>query len=269
VSFAGDDKMKRAYSQFIFKGPNTIDFYTTSSVNDICTHLKKSGILLPTEDEYNELSGLCYAASMIEKEAKLGSCKHFFFKGDGMRDWLMKCAAPLNSEKTSILFNNAPTKNHIHVLPFMFHFLGGNSPSYLCAWVPQYGGAEPFLFILLGKNQPEPHLIRYIRNGTSIERYDGEVAVVSSALAYIQCFPDTVKDGIPDDLKHQNYYRKSLCKSIGTHHSLIQHNGPSPHYRVGHFRLLSSDKFVHKKGRIIFVHGTFVKGKAATVQEIK
>ncbi|WP_293888597.1 MULTISPECIES: hypothetical protein [unclassified Sphingobacterium] len=38
-----------------------------------------------------------------------------------------------------------------------------------------------------------------------------------------------------------------------------------PHFRKGHFRLLQSDYFTNKKGEIIFVSETMVKGKAKTV----
>jgi hypothetical protein len=39
----------------------------------------------------------------------------------------------------------------------------------------------------------------------------------------------------------------------------------SPHWRRGFFRLLLSEKFVHKKGQSVYVKGSFVKGKANDV----
>lgn len=39
----------------------------------------------------------------------------------------------------------------------------------------------------------------------------------------------------------------------------------SPHLRRGHFRFLQSEKFVNKKGCIVFVSETMIKGQAKTV----
>jgi len=39
----------------------------------------------------------------------------------------------------------------------------------------------------------------------------------------------------------------------------------TPHFRSGYFRHLSSDFYKNKKGQIIFIHETFVKGTAQTV----
>ena len=39
----------------------------------------------------------------------------------------------------------------------------------------------------------------------------------------------------------------------------------SPHYRRGHLRHLTSERFVHKRGQTVFVRGSFVKGKAFDV----
>ena len=54
-------------------------------------------------------------------------------------------------------------------------------------------------------------------------------------------------------------YKKSNSSKI------IIRDGPCPHYRVGHFRYLSSERFRVKRGMTVFVHGAFVKGKAKTV----
>lgn len=39
----------------------------------------------------------------------------------------------------------------------------------------------------------------------------------------------------------------------------------SPHYRRGHFRVLISERFTHKRGETVFVKGTFIKGKSFDV----
>lgn len=81
---------------------------------------------------------------------------------------------------------------------------------------------------------------------------------------YLSCFPDQIKAGIPDDLKHSNYYQGQR-RTIGISEKVIIRDGPTPHYRVGHFRMLQSARYKNKKGQVVFVHGCFVKGKAETV----
>jgi len=90
-----------------------------------------------------------------------------------------------------------------------------------------------------------------------------------NTIAYMNCFPDCVADGVPKDL-----FEKSVRK---TDRNVTLHladkikdieNSPTskiPHFRKGHFRSLQSDYFANKKGQIIFVAETMVKGKAKTV----
>lgn len=81
---------------------------------------------------------------------------------------------------------------------------------------------------------------------------------------YMSCFPEQVKDGIPTDAKRAEYARGN-AKTIGVSETVVCRDGPTPHYRSGHFRLLSSDRYVNKKGQVVFIHGCFVKGQAKTV----
>jgi len=212
---------------------------------------------------------LAYNAGVLELDAAFGRCTHFFFTGEGMHKWLLNCAAPLTEEQSKIISQSEEFKGRASKA-FMLHFVGGNSPVYLCRWI--FAGINiqtnqtimrTNLFVLRGRNKS----IISLSPGEDTDDSEMKIcqSVLSSAFAYMQCFPDTVKDGIPKDLTNINHYGKTPCKSIGMHHSLVQHDGPCPHYRVGHFRFLSSEKFVHKKGQTIFIHGCFVKGQALTV----
>jgi hypothetical protein len=262
--------MKQAYGQYIYPPKQSLEMMVKLTFNEMFDKIKAD---INCEDaECLKKTVFTFNATQIEHAALTGECLHYFFTGSGMHNWLLNCAAPLSKEQSEII--SISRSNSSHSSPFMLHFQGGGSPVYLCQFNIKnimvdvtpivVNDDKIYLYILKGKYHP---VIWSSIGGESSN--DPEInrckAVVSSALAYIQCFPDMVKNGIPDDLKHENYYRKSICKSIGMHHSLIEHAGPCPHYRIGHFRLLSSDKFVHKKGQVIFVHGTFVKGKALTV----
>jgi len=78
-----------------------------------------------------------------------------------------------------------------------------------------------------------------------------------------QCFPEMFKEGVPVDLvKHEAWYRKL----VGAVAVRTGRKGGSvcAHLRQGHFRLLKSEKFRHKRGQVIFVKPAMVKGKAQT-----
>ena len=83
---------------------------------------------------------------------------------------------------------------------------------------------------------------------------------------YLACFPEQAVDGIPQDLRSSRAF--DVVKhpvTIGVSEKIVSRDGPCPHYRSGHFVLLSSNRYVNKKGQVVFRHGCFVKGKAKTV----
>jgi len=90
-----------------------------------------------------------------------------------------------------------------------------------------------------------------------------------NTIAYMNCFPDCVVDGVPNNLfeRSEDLSAKNFTLQLS---AKIKENDNSPlskipHFRKGHFRLLKSDYFANKKGEIIFVTETMVKGKAKTV----
>jgi hypothetical protein len=88
--------------------------------------------------------------------------------------------------------------------------------------------------------------------------------LVFNLFMYMRCFPDRITKDAPDFIMEpRNLIRKSI--TIKTHESLIDHTGVTPHFRRGYFKLLKSDYYVHKKGQVIFIKSTFVKGDAMTI----
>lgn len=87
---------------------------------------------------------------------------------------------------------------------------------------------------------------------------------------YIQCFPYAIRDGVPENCQHPNYYNFSERKTINTAKEILDDNDRTvtPHIRSGHFKLLGSEYYKKMKGQVIFVHECFVKGKAKTVENI-
>ena len=81
---------------------------------------------------------------------------------------------------------------------------------------------------------------------------------------YMKCFPDCIKDAPPDVTCN---YKKSKQRSfvLGAHEDVVDRSGVTPHFRSGYFKTLSSAFYKKKRGQVVFVHSTFVKGKAVTV----
>lgn len=82
---------------------------------------------------------------------------------------------------------------------------------------------------------------------------------VSGCFMMQECFPDVFKEGVPSYVRHPNWFKNLSARSISVDRV---ERGVCPHIRSGHFRLLSSDKYVHKKGQIVFVKSAMVKGRA-------
>jgi hypothetical protein len=104
-----------------------------------------------------------------------------------------------------------------------------------------------------------------------------EKSVISSKLfrlaintiAYMKCFPECVAEGVPKITLEKNENRSGPKVVFSVSEKIIDFDGSQvsriPHFRKGHFRRLESDYFTHKKGQIVFVPETMVKGKAKTI----
>ena len=86
---------------------------------------------------------------------------------------------------------------------------------------------------------------------------------------YLNCFPGALKDGFPEFAKHPAHFRTKKCVSVGAARELAWHDGPTPHFRKGHYRVLRSEKFINKRWQVIFVQESFVGGKVKTVTEVE
>jgi hypothetical protein len=85
---------------------------------------------------------------------------------------------------------------------------------------------------------------------------------------YCNCFPETLRDGPPEDLKHPSFHQYESSKTIGISEKVFcfgTHESPVAHFRRGHFRILRSEKFKNKRFQAVFVKETFVNGKSKTV----
>lgn len=90
-----------------------------------------------------------------------------------------------------------------------------------------------------------------------------------NTIAYMNCFPDCVADGVPENLFERSEDKSARNFTFQLSEKIRESENSQlskiPHFRKGHFRLLQSDYFANKKGQIVFVAETMVKGKAKTV----
>lgn len=83
---------------------------------------------------------------------------------------------------------------------------------------------------------------------------------------YMDAFPDAVVDADDSSVHRINHYDGG--RRVVNRNEIVdeeRRHGVSPHWRRGHFRLLTSAKFVRKQGQTVYIRGTFVKGKAFDV----
>lgn len=88
-------------------------------------------------------------------------------------------------------------------------------------------------------------------------------------LAYMECFPECVREGVPTTNNETVYQSKGRNVRLGISDKVMedwQKGAKRPHMRKGYFKCLSSDFYKNKRGQIIFVRETMVKGKSKTVE---
>ena len=274
--------MKRAYSEFIYgKSLKHCIGVTWEEVVESMWHNHDfCGVSsLDRNNPVHQLlvekfSGFRLNTIAMETMAKTGHCLHLFFTGEGMHDWLKSCATPFTVEHFGVLrtvqaqpyvHDNRHNEGSTESRVVMLHFAGGESPCYL---------------LMLTSDRGEEGFTGYIGTGRGLhitfnddlklaKTVDEEtitvIGTVAAAISYMKCFPDTVINGVPSDVKHPNHFKGLKSQSVGMHKSLVVRDGPSPHYRSGHFRYLEAERFKKARFTTVFVHGTFVKGKSKVV----
>lgn len=90
-----------------------------------------------------------------------------------------------------------------------------------------------------------------------------------NTIAYMKCFPECIKDGVPKISFPRSEDRSDNNVIFKMSHTIYDEGKSQiskiPHFRKGYFRLLKSDYYTHKKGQLIYITETMVKGKAKTV----
>lgn len=260
---------KRAYTTF----SPPLKFYLKEAkltFDEIAEKMEKA---FNSEDEVLVPRGRSLLSAMaVDNLILKGHATHIFMPDLSFCNWLVSCVPSLEREHArvfdQIIKNNAwcihfPTASRKSSLGFCVPrkcIDALDSPEYSSLFMSfSLGNDEGLAFFhaWLGKET--------ITNGRRDEAGFWYAKLVVGLGMYLSCFPDQIKPGIPDDLRHPNHFKGIQARTIGISEKVVMRDGPTPHYRVGHFRFLESERYKNKKGQAVFVHGCFVKGKAETV----
>jgi hypothetical protein len=87
-----------------------------------------------------------------------------------------------------------------------------------------------------------------------------------NCIFYAVAFPDKLLNGVPEDFRNVGFHNGKKFVKLETQESLIIRSGVTPHFRSGHFAKLESERYVNKRGQIIWVSSSFVKGYKAKTE---
>jgi hypothetical protein len=126
--------------------------------------------------------------------------------------------------------------------------------------------------------------IGYIRLDNAFEKknkaldvpvYGHMKRLVFNLLLYLECFPEAITKeappGVVDVLKRKHpTVMRSDSVTVRAVSEVVEsgHGTRAPHFRRGHFRLLSSEFYKAKRGQLVFVRSSFVGGAAVTVLDV-
>lgn len=180
-----------------------------------------------------------------------GRGRHLFCSRT-LYEWLVSHSTDVELNDTEwckrLLHSESPNS----FTPMQVHISGGNSPS--------------FVFVLTTNNKIVVWPAIRSFDATEITTKEECQRFLNGLALYDKCFTGIIVDGVPDDLKHAPRYNPKTARHLVEHPDIKGDGGTvSPHFRTGHFRLLSSERFKNKRGQVVFVSECFVKGHAQTV----
>ena len=112
---------------------------------------------------------------------------------------------------------------------------------------------------------PEEELTEKRKNFIKIYR------LALNTIAYINCFKDYVKDGVPDlEKEFVSFSNRKVVETQKELHEEIEEylKNPSiyaPHIKRGHFMFLKDERYTNKRGELVWRKPCMVKGRAKTV----
>lgn len=246
--------MKRPYAEFVFpksireaaRSPDPVGFLLD---------LNEKVELSPQDKQYGK------ALSFALLEILEGRARHLFVDR-GLFDWVVDHALDIDPPKEWVeSFMQLRTENGKHeaYAPVVVHVSGGESP---CFAVLLQENLSPVICpSMRGYDSDEPKFLK-----DSEQVHTRGRAFVRGLSIYTKCFPNALQPGVPEDLKHAPRYNKNAAQHLGKAEEISGGGVVSPHFRNGHFRMLRSEHWTHKRGQVVFVSECFVKGRAERVE---
>ena len=232
-------------------------------------------------EENTESRDLILSGLELWKEDFNGDFLHIFFLEKQLRDFLE--ITPLsdldgireylyeNGKNKNVIYFKTKSQSNCVVYTFGLH-------------IPYETNGYAFSLSLYENNSIELYFSHGLQNGRlsnkfykDLEKKKDEKSLTLSkmfrltinTIAYMKCFPDCVTEGVPRISYDRNEKRsgRNITFQLSEEITDFENTQRSkiPHFRKGHFKVLRSDFYVHKKGQIIYVTETMVKGKAKTV----
>ena len=210
-----------------------------------------------------------------------GDLLHIFFLETQLRDFLEKTPLSDLDGLRTFLYENGSSKEVIY---FRTKAISNCVQYNFGLHIPNETEGYAFSLGIYDDNSVELYFSHGNQNGRISDKFYTDVKkkkdikslslakyfrLSINTIAYMKCFPECVLDGVPKivedihDVRSERNVNIKLAEKITDPETFG--NSKLPHFRKGYFKMLRSDFYTNKKGQIIFVSETMVKGKAKTV----
>jgi hypothetical protein len=271
--------------KFIWKNLYGVQKKLTPEIPDehIYTILRRGMINVVRANRGNsESNDIMLSGLELWREDLRGNFLHIFFLEKQLQDFLENTQLADLDGIRKYLYENGENKNVVYIQT------SGQTKCVTYTFglhIPHETNGYAFSLSLYENNTIELFFSHneFINGLTSDKFYidqkkrQDEKSVISSkmfrlainTIAYMKCFPECVAEGVPK-VTLENDEKRSARNVVFSLSDKITDTDQTqvskiPHFRKGFFRLLQSDYYTHKKGQLVFVTETMVKGKAKTI----
>lgn len=151
--------------------------------------------------------------------------------------------------------------NNIYSWPIFIHHRGNGRSVMVC--IQKYGSQDCYHILI---SDGENNQIGGLNEIVEYVSKDNNTNIFLNFMLYKACFPEKITITPPKCKIEYNGGKKSYI--VGESPDVIRRDGVRAHFRRGHYRLLSSDKYTHKKGQIVFISSSFVgRDKQLTIED--
>lgn len=204
--------------------------------------------------------------------------EYIFIKNNQLFDFFKDSKIKLSSEEISKIFINScesiktGLNKNDECFEKCFYIFSKQIARTLFVWISVLKSTNSLLISISdgyngGSMVLNDEEIRDLNNGANTKLFTEYDRLFLNLLFYMSAYPENVLDNPPDERIEDKVDTKqsktiTVSKEISDY---LKDTELTPHLRRGHFRLLSSERFVNKKGQVVFVKSSFVKGHAKTV----